>query len=457
MSSIQLKPSPIPAARHRTTRTKDETGDAALLISTCVVCLVMTVTEPLVGSSRLFYMLALPLSSSSILIGRLRRGLQLFSPLGITCLVWGIAIPLTSSQAPLMRAMTVLEIQLATALAASLTAGIFLAGGSGGRPRARTYYDEPRRQRLERAADMLLAVSIAALLVNTALEGRFALTDLTGESRKATAQFFGYPIASSLGTASGLIYAWSGRISRARGLVLFAFLALQVASSQRFVAIVAILLIIVGTTVSPFRKGRTDVRAILVGALALAAVFFAVSTFRGGVADQQKYFIDTGIYTGSVGHLRYTEPVRYIGMSQRNMSTVFERERSSSDFGKYSLSPISGLAGTPPTGLDVSTFGYTATNMAAYLYSDFGNAWWTVLVAIGFLTQRLFLRVQASPTLANAMTWACVSLILSFGFFAFVHAFIYWTLFLPAMVAILDRLSVPLHGTVGSAPSSVDT
>ena len=445
---------PAYAARCRPTQRKDEAGDASILIVTCAICLLLTMAGPTVDSSRVFYMFALPVVSFSVLIGRLRRGLQLLSPLGITCLIWGIAVPLTSSQAPLMRAMTVFEIQLATALTASLSAGILLAGGTARPPLASSQYDEPRRCRLERAADVLLFVSITALLVNTALEGRFALTDLTGESRKATAQFFGYPLASSLGTASGLIYAWSGRVSRVRGLALFAFLALQVASSQRFVAMVAILLILVATTVSPFRRVRTDTRAVFVGALALAAIFFAVSTFRGGVVDQQKYFIDTGIYTGSVELLRYTEPVRYIGMSQRNMSTVFERDRSSIDFGKYSLSPITGLAGMPPTGLNVSTFGYTATNMAAYLYSDFGSAWWTILVTIGFFTQRLFLRSQASPTLANAMAWACTSLILIFGFFAFVHAFIYWTLFLPAMVATLDRLSVPLHRTARSVKTA---
>jgi hypothetical protein len=381
----------------------------------------------------------------TILVVVFRRSLPLINPLTLYVTIWLILVPLTSMDAPLMPAMSLEQIRTcliggSVYAAGGLIVGILVQPGSAATislPRTPIQISP----RLMRLAQALLVVSIIAMLGNMALSGDVALFSELAESRKAKAVFLGYPLLSSLGTISLVVGALSIKVTWTHRASAGLYLVLQLLSGQRFVAIVGILLV-VATVGSLGELSRMRVRRVATLLLALVGAFLLVAQFRGGAADHNLYFVETGIYNGDPQELNATEILRYVGMSQRNMTQVMDRTFDGTHALEFTLSPILWVLGFGvSSGLGTSTFGYTANNALAYLYHDAGPLWpllgafWAIVINIVYWVMR-----ERPHSLTWRFCWSVAALGLSLSFFGYVNAYVYWVVLFPVVVAILEKI-----------------
>lgn len=376
-----------------------------------------------------------------------RKTSILVSPATIFLVVWMTLVPVTAVAVPLMDEMAPLAIAYCSAAAAIFSlAGVVVhisvektsprpAENVEGRP------SEKNTIIVARIAAALLLISILALVANIFLEGRVALFDIDSSERKAVAQFIGYPLLSSAGTVSLATYAWLGRVSRRQALLCAIFVALQLLTAQRWVAIVGLTLAVV-VFASRASLSRRIVGSSLALLLAVYIAFSFVASFRGGEADHERYFISTGRYSGDPSLLQSTEIVRYFGMSQRNLIEVLSRPFEFERLGAFSFSPLSSFWEAAPTGLGTSISGYTANNILAYLYTDFGAFWPFALLALSTGCHLAFVQYRINRSLSHAFVFAVFALGLATSFFAYVNAYSYWVLTFPLLVLLIQQVAL---------------
>ena len=290
-------------------------------------------------------------------------------------------------------------------------------------------------------------------MLNLLLEGRVALFAAEGEDRKAAAHFLGYPILSSLGSISIAVYAASRHASGRQVALSIVYILLQLLTAQRFVAVVTLILAVVAFA-SVHELSSKNIRKVLFLLLAVIGVFVLVSLYRGGASDQQVYFINTGLYGGDPLVLQATEILRYIGQSQRNLTTVMDRGFDVTSTATFTLSPITALFQEVPTGLGTSIHGYTANNVVAYLYSDFGTLWPFAVLVLSLIAHSSYYRMLSRGSFASIFLWCVVALGLTTSFFAYVNAFTYWVLLFPVFASLLEFATRPPQSvTVAGIPT----
>lgn len=376
-------------------------------------------------------------------------GRVVVTPLTLFATVWLVLVPLAAFEAPLMRPASSEELWTTLVGGVAFSAGGLIAtlvngGATARRPRLDTLTPDPDATRLTRIAALLLYTSILALVANTLLEGSFALLRGADMERKAQSAFLGYPMLSSIGSIALVVFARSPQGLQKRHLMAgVTYLVLQLLTGQRFVAIITLVMILIaqGSNASSSRPklGRT----ILV-ALGVVGAFMFVANFRGGESDQRRYFLETGVYTGDPVALGATELVRYVGMSQRNMSTVMDRRFDVEQLLEHTASPILSLFGEPLGGLGTSISGYTANNAIAYLYHDAGDLWPLLALLWGLGVNWIYWQSRRwSGSLALAYVWYVSAMGLVLSFFAYVSAYVYWVLVFPLIVCLIERASRP--------------
>lgn len=380
---------------------------------------------------------------------------HLLTPLTLYVAVWMILIPSTAFAVPLMDEMSSEQIAVCAIFGIAFSAGGVLFGLHRYQPTSsKTFFgDVDHQKRLARAASVLLVISIGAIALNLLLEGRIALFAAEGEDRKAAAHFVGYPILSSLGSISIAVYAASRRASGRQVILSIVYIVLQLLTAQRFVAVVTLILAVVAFA-SVHELSRKNIRKVLLLVLAVLGVFVLVSLYRGGASDQQMYFINTGLYGGDPVILQATEILRYIGQSQRNLTTVMERGFDVTSAGNFTLSPLTALFQEVPTGLGTSIHGYTANNVIAYLYSDFGTLWPFAVLGLALIAHASYYRMLSQGSFASIFLWCVVSLGLATSFFAYVNAFTYWVLLFPLFAALLESATRPSQPVAVAALSA---
>lgn len=376
----------------------------------------------------------------SVFVATLRNGRALVTPLTLYCAVWLIAVPLTAGPAPLMRAMAPAEVRLCALFGLTYCfVGLVMSRVPIVR-RTETDGGPEYRESFLAIARIVLLISVAALAGNLALEGRIALFDQTSIDRKTEAQFLGFPLLASLGTISLCAFAYVRSRRRLDWSLALVYLTLQLLTGQRFVGILSTVLVI-GTLTATRAMTRRDVRRVGVLALLLLSAFVFVAFFRGSAEDQYRFFISTGLYGGDPRLLQATEVVRYLGMSQRNLTQVVEASMSMTGPGEYTIAPITSLFGEPPAPLGTSTYGYTATNTIAYLYRDFGAFWLLATAAIAVVVNWAYRRMTAEMSFASTFIWAVCVFAMATSFFAYINAYIYWVLLFPFIATLIDRQS----------------
>lgn len=364
-----------------------------------------------------------------------------WNPVSTFSVVWLALVPTSSISVPLMSGMTQQQVRFCALATVCFAFGVLAAQTHRSRQHGRSnaQFDALLGKKMQRLAVQILVLSIAALAANIALEGRIAILSTGSEERKAVAQFLGYPLFASSGSVSFYIYARLRHFSPQAVTLLSVWLILQILNSQRFVAIVAMALLLSGL-MSQRNLGESRIRLRhVIGAITAAiSIFFAVAQFRGGEDDFRRNFVQTGVYSGDAASFFATEPLRYIGMSQRNMTRTIENPELFPTSDVFTLSPLLAVVGDPPAGLGVSTYGYTASNFIAYLHADFGDYWWLAIFLMGLFSQAAFARFLTTHTFGSGFFWTSLSLAILVSFFAWLHAFVYWIVLFPLLLTAAE-------------------
>lgn len=361
-------------------------------------------------------------------------------------LIWLILVPLTSLPAPMMQALTNYEVRIILTGGIIFSVGGVVSSALWGRftsgPETSKNVEPSVSAFLYRASLFVVVVSCLALLANFILNGGINLVSGGSETKKTVDAFFGYTFISSSGTVALLILAYARQRRSITLICLLAYVALQLLTGQRWFVVVTILLLASMYSFKKFTRKDWATLAVLISVIIIAFCF--ISIFRNNVSSFQKYFIDTGRYSGTAEELSNTELIRYIGMSQRNMGTVFSRSFDLTKALQFTLTPLTFLF-VKPTSLSLNTNiqAYTANNALSYIYSDAGDLWWLLLLVLSVLINYVYyksLRNRASIVLR--VFWGACVMGLMLSFFAYINAYFYWIGIYPLIVVCADRLSL---------------
>lgn len=379
------------------------------------------------------------------------------NPAAIFSVVWHILIPVTSGSAPMMKALSNETVRNLLMGSFSFSVGGIIStipyeffGGESKRLGRRianaAETGNSRNGSSEKTRTIVNALSIAAtvvsclaIVVSLCMNGSIGLFGSDESAKKTVDAFFGYTFISSAGTVSLLIMLYTCRKNWVTALLFVVYIILQLLTGQRWFAIVAIVLAISKMGLINFKKKNWVMLGLLI--LGIIAAFLFISIFRNSEASFQKYFVDTGRYNGPASDLSNTELIRYIGMSQRNMETVFSRGFDISKCLQFTLTPLLFLVVKPTTlSLHTNIQAYTANNALSYLFSDFGPVWPIAVIVLSILIHYLYRKArEKTSSLTAKVLWGTCVLGLSLSFFSYVNAYFYWILIYPLMIWIAEN------------------
>lgn len=372
------------------------------------------------------------------------------TPVNIFLLVWMVLIPLTSGPCPLMDQMTLLQIN--TCLISNV---FFCLGGFFG---TRLSFVSPRQRRNKQDLNLnisrityqtcmfLIMLSLVVFIILIRLNG---IPFFASDTNAARRTFYNMPFSSffhMLGIPAAYIIFSDSKFRKKRLFLLFFFLysISLLLIGVRFVLALELLMILSSLEDSNNRLSVKKVAELLIIGV---AVFYLITSIRGGINDKQKFFINTGIYSGRAEDLVRTEIVRYFGMSQRVMEQYFRNYAPGCTKGLFTFYPILKKVFSPEKiiGNGVNIYGYTATNIIAYLWMDFGYfcffAWllWSIVFNMIFLYYK-----QYSHSLIIRYLWAIIVFSLFMSFYSYVDSIAYWCFEFPILIFIIQDINSKL-------------
>lgn len=368
------------------------------------------------------------------------------TPIAIFSLIWLVLVPITSLAWPLMDAMSLSGVTV-------ILAGGAIFGVSGVLScwlRVRMLHPDPAElpsnaglptvsKRMVLFAKILLLVACGAIIVNLFMSKSIKLFTASADKKTVDA-FFGYTFLSNLGTVGALILVYSKGKNKDTFILIGAYFVLELLTGQRWFATVTIILIFSVFAFVKFKKRDWIITLLLAVAIVLAFVFIAF--FRNSTESFQRYYIETGKYSGSAETLSSTELIRYFGMSQRNMEQVFNYDVSVLGKMQFTLTPIDFLFVKPTTlSMGTNINSYTASNILAYLYYDAGNAWPLLLLGLGCVLHIVYFYCLAKKnSLTARLLWGTCVMALSLSFFSYFGAYFYWIGIYPVLVFIAAKV-----------------
>lgn len=370
-----------------------------------------------------------------------RRDRVLVSPVTLLCAVWLMMVPLTSFRAPLMNAMTDFECRICLLAALSLSLGGAAAAGMlnrSGQIHARTARPCTITEAEYAVALILLITSIGAFLVQYRRMGAFPATTPSPSLARSIKTFAAYSILSTLGCLA-IFFVGADSIKRRRKsfvLLLAAYLFFQLMTSVRFSLFLIAIMHISGE--AGRRVNGAALKRLILTLSAMACAFLFAQAFRGNQAEKQRFFVDTGLFTGTSLSISSTEIVRYFGMSQRTMSAYFQLCPPGEYAGAYTFYPWLKAVKTVLLRAPVSIYGSTATNAISFLYLDFGWAWPLALGTLSFAANGAYYRYLRSPwSLISRYAWGVACIFLVMSFYAYFQHYVYWLVHFPFLLALM--------------------
>ena len=348
-------------------------------------------------------------------------------------LIWLVLIPITSLPYPLMDVMSVLNwrycllgnvcfslsiifINFLYKPKQSCTFSRFTSNGKIG---IKIYY-------------FLLILSIFAYIVSYLILGEISL--FSGNV-KINQPFLGYNVITSLGALS--IYILSKQISFKNKffvLLVVSYFILAVLSGIRWNLILLLIALLSSVNVT---KKRLYILFMFI--ILTILLFLIANSFRKGADEVEKFYIDTGIYSGSISLFINTEIFRYFGMCQRNIEEYVNLHLSGQTGGIYTFYSFAKRFKDIELPNNIWVNGYNALNVIGYLYLDFGNLWPLVLFLRSSLLLIFYKKYKVNKNdifLSYMRALSFISIILSF--YAYMQHYTNWIILFPVTVLCVN-------------------
>ncbi len=360
----------------------------------------------------------------------------LFSPSNVVCITWGILIPISSFSFPVMDAMSSLSWNrcLIAELIALCTCLLFQK-----QPKHNTLKHFYLTSSEERCLIGILILSIIIILYLFYKIGFSAPSSSSVSSLRTEVFFPGYNILSNFGTIAipSLLANEKKHYKKAIYLLSIFYLLLLLLSAIRFAFIMCLVL---SASYFVFVKKKHLKALLFIGLIIIFAFLFANSIRRGDNSIDY-YFINTGIYTGSVRLFNLTEIFRYLGYSQRLIEKYESISAGGENHGLFTLYPLLKFLFIEPKMVSTpNIYGYNACNIITFLYADFGILWPVgILVFFGACTFAYNCKIKSNSFLSS-YCWSIGLFAMLFSFYSYIFQYVYWVTIYPLIFLVIHLI-----------------
>ena len=370
--------------------------------------------------------------TTAVIVTNYRKTGIIFSPLNAICITWGILIPASSFEFPAMENMSAFSWNrcLITEIIGLFVCLLFQKDA------AKKKEDFVITRSEEICLTILLILSVASIAYSFSRIG-FSGPSNDSVSSLRTEEFFpGFNIVSNLGTVCvpPLLINKNKRFKKTVIAISALYLLLLLISAIRFALVLCLILLF---SYYVFVKKRHLKIIFVLGVFILVAFLFA-NFIRRGNDSVVFYFINTGIYSGTVREFNSTEVFRYIGYSQRLMDLYMNSNPGGTNNGLFTLYPILRFFFVEPELVSIgSIYGYNANNIITILYADFGIFWPLAVFAFFSICIACYNWKIRTNSFVASYFWSVALFALLFSFYAYVFQYVYWVTIYPlALVAI---------------------
>lgn len=369
---------------------------------------------------------------------------QIWSPFTLYTFIWLILVPLFSGGFPLMDQMTAFQWRLSLIMDISFYAAFsvvtLLVPKVDKKEHAKSEPFSLTRSQFAMAVGMIVVSSLATVIDALLFGGFVSSSDAVYEERYRDS-FPGFSLLRELGPLGVALISFDGR---RRNSALFFFLLVVVllgcyTRGVRFGIVVTLFMVVAGYMSDGLSWKK--VLGLLVAAIAVVLIFFAIAYLRDIDETQALYFISTGKYTGDPAYLAHTEIARYFGMTQRLVEEYFAEYAGGETALLYTLTPILNILQLDVFSLPVnlSIYGYNAVSMIAYAYLDAGMLWPVLTFCWSAAMVSAFRYSQLRSTLISQYLGAASMLCIALSFYTYIHALTYWVLLFPLLLMLVSN------------------
>lgn len=359
-----------------------------------------------------------------------------FNPTAILLFVWGLLIPLTSFESVFMERMSTNSLQITLLAEIFMMVGLMLSNKG-------TVKSEKNRKcilkmnvTMFRVMLIIILLSITTIVLTMVKIRTIPLFSDNSSSFKTAELFPGSNIFINIGTI-GVFYIFCDKEKRKKPISIivigFYFLVL-ILSAIRFTLFFVALMCI-----SNIILDKRNFKYFLIVGVSLLVLFYVASFARRGNDLVEDYFINSGLYDGSVTLFQSTEIIRYFGMSQRVTEQYMNTYLPGANRFGYTLYPILKIFFIDKQLLpNVWYNGYNAMNIIGYLYGDFGFFWVIAIMIWAFVNNTIYLKYSFKKTLINRYLWSIAFVGLILSFYCYIHDYTYWVTIYLLVVLILN-------------------
>ena len=296
-----------------------------------------------------------------------------------------------------------------------------------------------------------MLASVFALIANTLVNG---LGVFSGNI-KISEPFFGYNILTSLGSlAIFMLFRSFKSLPKKMKIVMIlltiAYLFFQIFSGIRWTVILLILMCL-----SLINVDRKRFLYFVILSAAIVGIFVFANYFRRGADEIEKYYIQPGLYNGSIDLFFSTEIFRYFGMSQRLIESYLTSMSPGYAHGTFTLYSFFKWFVSIQLPENIWVNGYNALNIIGYLWGDFGHLWplalfvWSLAIA---LVYRIYTFNKKNSLIQFLWSIGFMSVVLSF--FCYMQHYTYWLTLFPLTVILIRFISSLFKNQYGYLSSS---
>ena len=371
---------------------------------------------------------------------------KILCPITVLCIIWMILVGCTSFEFPLMRQMNSWDWLVCELFVVFFSLGGILSIAIKNK-RNEIECQIKKECQIEKYKFYfclgLIVLSICIHLYQVYVYGGFVIFSDNPSIERQKYTLPGLATLSTLGTL-GVFYIANDKKYRKNILFIvlsILYLGLLFMVSVRF----QIFLTIIMVAACSF-AGKINVKyllGILLAGLILVAVFLVIGSVRSGIEEADKYFIQSGLYSGDVKDIVNTEIFRYFGYSQRLVDLYWDHYTPGEAMGAHTLYPFIHMLNLDvklPSGL--WHLGYVATNIVTYLYLDFGHFWPLACVVYGLIVNFSYYNyLYDSNKKWKGYFWAVCCFSLSLSFYSYIHSYIYLIVYFPVVIFLMDIAS----------------
>lgn len=371
-----------------------------------------------------------------------KKNKTLINPYSVVLIVWGILVPITSFSTILMSSMSVhaweyvIIGELVILLGIYFSNKVFLTTKDNFKKKCTNKNSFKLTRKTYKYLIFFLIISISTILMQFIFYKGIPIFSSNTSAAKEFELFPGYNIVANLGTVSIFCIFQDKKYRVKKYFIALAILyfVILILTGIRFSIILTLLMII-----SSIKFNRKNIKYLISLIVLIIIIFFIANSFRRSNESISLYFIQSGLYNGTVSSFNLTEILRYFGMSQRTMDMWIQHYDPGINMARFTLYPFAKMLFIDLDSVkDLSIYGYNATNIFSYLYADFGFLWPIVALIWSYIWGKTYIRCKSNGNLISRYWWSIGMISYVLSFYCYINAYTYWLTIYPLLIIMVS-------------------